>query len=177
MTRSALICSLALVASTAAVSAQSTGTAKPVSPAATPASNDPHAQMNHRGAQVMGFDQDKTSHHFFLHDDGGAIDVSVKDAADRTNLDAIRAHLPHIVVMFGEGNFEAPMTVHGTTVPGTPEMKKVKDTITWKYEETARGGRVNITTANADALKAVHAFLRYQITDHKTGDSLDITRR
>lgn len=170
MTRSALICSLALAAAAAAaLSAQSTGTAKP--------SNDPHAQMNHRGAQVMGFDQDKTSHHFFLHDDGGAIDVSVKDAADRTNLDAIRAHLPHIVVMFGEGNFEAPMTVHGTTVPGTPEMKKVKDTITWKYEETARGGRVNIATTNADALKAVHTFLRYQITDHKTGDSLEVTKR
>jgi hypothetical protein len=160
MTRSALICSLALAAAAAAaLSAQATGA------------------MNHRGAQVMGFDQDKTAHHFFLHDDGGAIDVSVKDAADRTNLDAIRAHLPHIVVMFGDGNFEAPMMVHGTTVPGTPEMKKVKDTITWKYEETARGGRVNITTANPDALKAVHAFLRYQITDHKTGDSLDITKR
>jgi len=158
------------MACTTALLAQSTGTAKP-------AANDPHAQMNHRGAQVMGFDQDKTSHHFFLYADGGAIDVSVKDAADRTNLDAIRAHLPHIVVMFGEGNFEAPMMVHGATVPGTPEMKKVKDTITWKYEETARGGRVNITTADADALKAVHTFLRYQITDHKTGDSLDITKR
>jgi hypothetical protein len=135
------------------------------------------SQMNHRGAQVMGFDQDKTAHHFYLYADGGAIDVSVKDASDKTNLDAIRAHLPHIVMMFSEGNFEAPMLVHGTEVPGTPDMKKVKDSITWKYEETARGGRVTISTANADALKAVHAFLRYQITDHKTGDSLEITKR
>lgn len=141
------------------------------------AAQDPHAQMNHRGAMVMGFDQDKTTHHFFLYEDGGAIDVSVKDAADRTNLDAIRAHLPHLVVMFGEGNFEAPMMVHGVSVPGTPEMKKVKDAITWKYEETVKGGRVNITTANPDALKAIHVFLRYQITDHKTGDSLDVTKR
>jgi hypothetical protein len=135
------------------------------------------SQMNHRGAQVMGFDQDKTAHHCYLYADGGAIDVSVKDASDKTNLDAIRAHLPHIVMMFSEGNFEAPMLVHGTEVPGTPDMKKVKDSITWKYEETARGGRVTISTANADALKAVHAFLRYQITDHKTGDSLEITKR
>ena len=135
------------------------------------------AQMNHRGAQVMGFDQEKTAHHFYLYSDGGAIDVSVKDAADKTNLDAIRAHLPHIVMMFGQGNFDAPMLVHGTEVPGTPEMKKIKDTITWKYEESARGGRVTITTANAEALRAVHAFLRYQITDHKTGDSLEITKR
>ena len=135
------------------------------------------SQMHHRGAQVMGFDQDKTAHHFYLYEDGGAIDVSVKDAADKTNLDAIRAHLPHIVTMFKDGNFEAPMLVHGKEVPGTPEMKKVKDSITWKYEESARGGRVTISTTNAEALKAVHAFLRYQITDHKTGDSLDITKR
>jgi hypothetical protein len=135
------------------------------------------AQMNHRGAQVMGFDQEKTAHHFYLCADGGAIDVSVKDATDKTNLDAIRAHLPHIVTMFTEGNFDAPMLVHGTEVPGTPEMKKIKDTITWKYEENAKGGRVTITTTNAEGLKAVHAFLRYQITDHKTGDSLEITKR
>src|SRR5687768_16760813 len=134
-------------------------------------------QMHQRGAQVMGFDQDKTAHHFYLFSDGGAIDVSVKDASDKTNLDAIRAHLPHIVMMFSEGNFEASMLVHGTEVPGTPELKKIKDTITWKYEESARGGRVTISTANAEALKAVHAFLRYQITDHKTGDSLEITKR
>ena len=115
------------------------------------------SQMNHRGAMVMGFDQDKTAHHFYLYADGGAIDVSVKDAADKTNLEAIRAHLPHIVTMFSEGNFDAPMLVHGTEVPGTPEMKKIKDTITWKYEENARGGRVTISTMNAEAVKAVHA--------------------
>ena len=136
-----------------------------------------HPHLNQRGAQVMGFDQDKTAHHFYLYEDGGAIDVSVKDAADKTNLEAIRAHLPHIVTMFKDGNFEAPMLVHGKEVPGTPEMRKVKDTITWKYEESARGGRVTISTTSAEALKAVHAFLRYQITDHKTGDSLDITKR
>src|SRR5687767_3567165 len=96
------------------------------------------SQMNHRGAQVMGFDQEKTAHHFYLYPDGGAIDVSVKDAADKTNLDAIRAHLPHIVTMFSEGHFDAPMLVHGTEVPGTPEMKKIKDTITWKYGEIGR---------------------------------------
>ena len=48
------------------------------------------ADMNQRGAEVMGFDQEKTTHHFYLYADGGAIDVSVKGATDRTDLDAIR---------------------------------------------------------------------------------------
>ena len=138
---------------------------------------DPHAQMNMRGAQVMGFDQDKTTHHFYLYTDGGAIDVTVKDAADKTNLDAIRSHLPHIAMMFGEGNFDAPMLVHDTKVPGTAEMAKLKDRLTYKYVEQSKGGRVNITTTDAAALKAVHAFLTFQISDHKTGDSLEVRKR
>ena len=46
------------------------------------AAQDPHAQMNHRGAAAMGFDQNKTVHHFLLFDDGGAIDIAVKDTKD-----------------------------------------------------------------------------------------------
>jgi hypothetical protein len=138
---------------------------------------DPHQTMNQRGAHVMGFDQDKTTHHFYLYTDGGAVDVSVNDPKDKTNLDGIRQHLPHIAMMFGQGNFDAPMMVHDTKVPGTAELAKFKDRLTYKYTETAKGGRVDITTADAEALKAVHAFLKFQITDHKTGDSLDVKKR
>lgn len=136
-----------------------------------------HAGMNQRGAQVMGFDQDKTTHHFYLYTDGGAIDVSVKETSDKTNLDAIRSHLPHIAMMFGQGNFEAPMLVHDTNVPGTAEMAKLKDRLTFKYTETSKGGRVDMTTTDADALAAVHAFLTFQISDHKTGDSTEVRKR
>jgi hypothetical protein len=146
-------------------------------PVAARQSQDPHAQMNQRGSEVMGFDQQKTTHHFYLYTDGGAIDVSVKDAADRTSLEAIRAHLPHIAMMFGQGNFEAPMLVHDTTVPGTAELTRLKDRVAYRYVETSQGGRVDITTTDPGALAAVHAFLTFQVTDHKTGDSLEITKR
>jgi hypothetical protein len=148
-----------------------------VSPAIAQENHDHHAQMNRRGAQVMGFDQEKTTHHFYLYPDGGAIDVAVNDANDKTDLDAIRAHLPHIAMLFSEGNFEAPMLVHDTKVPGTAEMSKLKDRITYRYEKTPKGGRVNIMTTDAEALKAVHAFLKFQITDHRTGDSLEVRQR
>ena len=39
----------------------------------------PSHDVDRRGAHVMGFDQSKTTHHFFLYEDGGSIDVSVKD--------------------------------------------------------------------------------------------------
>ena len=146
--------------------------------AQSPAAQDPHAGMHARGAAVMGFDQHKTAHHFYLFEDGGAIDIAVKDEADTVNRDAIRAHLPHIAMMFGAGNFEAPMLIHGTrTVPGSAGLAKLKEKIIYRYVETPKGGRVDITTTDPAALTAVHEFLRYQIGEHQTGDPGTVSKR
>jgi hypothetical protein len=139
---------------------------------------DPHQSMNDRGAMVMGFDQAKTAHHFYLYDDGGAIDIAVKDAADIADRDAIRSHLPHIAMMFGAGDFDAPMLVHDTKdVPGVAVLAARKDKLTYRYRETTAGGRVDILTADKPALAALHEFLRYQIKEHKTGDTEAVTKR
>jgi len=75
---------------------------------------------NNHQAMAMGFDQDKTAHHFRLYTDGGAIEVGVIDATDTTNRDAMRSHLPHIAAMFGEGNFDAPMLLKARDSGGAP---------------------------------------------------------
>ena len=135
------------------------------------------SDVDRRGAHVMGFDQNKTTHHFLLYEDGGSIDVSVKDSSDTADLNAIRAHLPHIAAMFAAGNFEAPMLVHDMNVPGATEMAALKDRLTYRFVQTPQGGRVDITTTDADALAAVHKFLRFQISDHRTGDSARVRKR
>jgi len=157
---------------TVGLAAQQTQT--PPKPAPAPMD---HSQMNMRGAEVMGFDQEKTAHHFFMYPDGGAIDVNVKDAADTKNRDAIRSHLPHIAMMFGNGDFSAPMMVHATNVQGTKTLAANKAKITFTYAETPLGGQVDIVTNDAETLNALHEFLRFQITDHKTGDSLEVGKR
>ena len=142
------------------------------------AQTDSHHAMNERGVMVMGFDQDKTTHHFLLYDDGGAIDIQVKDTSDAKDLDAIRAHLPHIAAMFGEGNFEAPMLVHDSHhVPGTDVLEQRKASIRYTYRDTPQGGRVDIVTRDQTALDALHRFLQYQIEEHKTGDATAVTKR
>src|SRR5205823_1377729 len=118
------------------------------------------------------------AHHFYLYSDGGAIDVSAKDTADTASRDAIRAHLPHIAMLFGQGNFDAPMLVHDSAhVPGTGTMARLKDKLTYAYVDTPVGGRVNIVTTDSTALKAVHDFLKFQIAEHKTGDSVSVRKR
>ena len=146
-------------------------------PLATDAAGQAH-QLDARGQHVMGFDQQKTTHHFRLYEDGGSIEVSVKDKTDAQNLTAIRSHLPHISRMFGEGQFDAPMLVHDRKdVPGIADLARLKAQVTYTFVETPAGGRVDIVTTDKDALSAVHAFLKFQIQDHKTGDALAVKKR
>lgn len=122
----------------------------------------------------MGFPHDKTSHHFRLYSDGGSIEVTVNDSKDSQNMRAIRSHLTHIVTMFSNGEFSIPMFIHDQVPPGVTVMKEKRADISYSFEELSAGGRVRIKTENRDALKGIHEFLRFQISDHHTGDTTDI---
>lgn len=141
-------------------------------PAAAPSScSAHHAGVDSRGDHVMGFDHEKTTHHFHLYRSGGAIDVSANDPGDAASRDAIREHLGHIARMFAEGDFEAPMLIHDRVPPGVPTMKARKQKIRWEFESSERGGTIRVRTEDREALSAIHEFLRFQIEDHRTGDS------
>lgn len=128
------------------------------------------AELTKRGAIAMGFDQQATEHQFSLADDGGSIEVSVKDPGDTKNLSAIRSHLKEITSSFKQGDFGKPLQTHAELPPGADDMKARKDAIDYTYEETALGARVRIRTSDPEALKAVHSFLSYQIHEHRTGE-------
>ena len=130
--------------------------------------------MNKRGDKVMGFDHTRTTHHFVLTRTGGAIEVSANSAEDSESREQIRKHLSHIAMMFAEGNFKAPILIHDQNPPGVPVMQRLKSDIEYSFEETESGGRVRISTRNDEALQAIHDFLRFQIKEHKTGDSLEV---
>src|ERR1041384_4941405 len=134
-------------------------------------------QMNKRGDHVMGFDHMKTTHHFLLQESGGSIEVTANSSEDVESSEQIRMHLKHIARMFADGNFNAPMLIHDQTPPGVPAMQELKGEIKYSFEEIDRGAAVRISTKNATALKAIHDFLRFQIKEHQTGDSLDISKR
>jgi hypothetical protein len=132
------------------------------------------ADVEKHGDEAMGFPHDKTTHHFRLYSDGGDIEVSVNDSQDSQNLQAIRSHLTHIVTMFSNGEFSIPMFIHDRVPPGVSMMKEKRADILYSFEELPAGGKVRIKTANPDALKAIHEFLRFQIADHHTGDTTDV---
>lgn len=130
-----------------------------------------HDQMMQRGDHVMGFSHEKTTHHFQLFKDGGAIVVTANDAKDQSSIDQIRMHLGHIAKMFAAGNFNAPMLVHAATPPGTATMGQLREQIHYEFSEVDSGAQIRISTQSQQAMDAIHAFLLFQIVDHQTGDS------
>ena len=135
-----------------------------------------HEGVVQRGDRVMGFSHEKTTHHFRLYSDGGAIEAEANDAKDTASRDQIRSHFGHVVTMFAGGNFSAPMLIHDQNPPGTETMKRLSKVIEYRLESTEKGARIRIATKDAEALRAVHEFLRFQISDHQTGDSFEVTK-
>jgi hypothetical protein len=138
-------------------------------------SSQHQADVEKHADQAMGFPHDKTTHHFRLYSDGGAIEVTANDRKDAENIQAIRSHLADIVRLFSDGDFSISTFVHDQVPPGVPVMKEKRDQISYLLEEISAGARLRIQTKNGEAVKAVHDFLRFQIEDHHTGDATDVS--
>lgn len=123
----------------------------------------------------MGFSHLKTTHHFRLFKDGGAIEVLANDSKDTESRDMIRMHLAHIAQMFAAGDFDAPLFIHATNPPGVQAMIELRDQIHYQFEKMDSGGKVTIQAADPKALAAIHDFLRFQIVEHQTGDPTTVT--
>ncbi len=131
--------------------------------------------VDRRHDEATGVSHAASVHHFTLYPDGGRILLEVKDEKDAAARDLVRAHLARVAREFGEGRFTLPETIHGKVPPGVAGMQRLKGSIRYAYAPTPDGGRVDITTSGTEARDAVHAFLRFQIEDHSTGDPTDVS--
>src|SRR5271169_1142681 len=143
---------------------------------ASPDPEDHFAGVNVRGDQAMGFSHEKTTHHFHLLADGGAIEIESNGPTDAVSQEAIRQHLTIIAAKFSQGEFAIPMFIHATVPPGVETMKQLKSKITYEAENTELGAQLRMTTHDAEALAAIHSFLSFQIRDHQTGDSVEVQK-
>lgn len=120
---------------------------------------------------TFGMSHTKSAHSFRLFADGGAIELRAKDPADEGTVAAIRTHLQDIAPQFAKGDFSTPRFVHGYPPDGVAQLERLRNDITYRYEQLDGGGRIRITTRSAEALAAIHAFLRFQVTEHRTANT------
>ena len=175
----ASICALALAQSSdcpmhaqhMAEQAKTSNTAR----GAADGSSEHGAGVDHRH-DTLGVAHETTHHSFRLYDDGAAIELRANGPSDTTTIEAIRAHMRVIADQFRANNFSTPMFVHDKTPDGIETIKQLHAQIDFNYESLPAGARVRIKTANSTALSALHAFMRFQIVEHRTSDSGAIER-
>jgi hypothetical protein len=127
-----------------------------------------HVDSRH---DTFGMSHTKSTHSFRLFADGGAIELRASNAADEATIAAIRAHLQEITPQFAKGDFSTPRFVHGSTPDGVARLEQLRNDITYRYQQLDGGGRIRITTGSAEALAAVHAFLEFQVIEHRTANT------
>jgi hypothetical protein len=120
---------------------------------------------------TMGFSHDVSKHTFRLTAGGGAIELRALDARDGETVRAIRTHLRKIARDFEKGDFSTPEFIHGGAPDGVAVMIERKGSIGYRFETLPDGALVIISSKDRDAIAAVHQFLRFQIDEHRTGDS------
>jgi hypothetical protein len=128
------------------------------------------ADVDHRH-DTFGMPHTESTHSFRLFADGGAIELRANQADDEETIAAIRGHLKQIAKQFASTDFSAPAFVHGYSPAGIADMTRLRAEFSYRYEQVPSGARIRITTKNVEALAAVHAFLRFQVTEHRTANT------
>lgn len=126
------------------------------------------ADVAERGAEVMPFDLEATTHVFTATDVGGIQVVTANDPADQVQIELIRAHLREERDSFARGDFEDPAAIHGHDMPGVAELSEGYADITVTYEDEPAGARLTYMTTDPALVDAVHAWFDRQIMDHGT---------
>gem|GEM_PF-956892 len=120
---------------------------------------------------TFGMPHGASTHSFRLFADGGAIELRANRADDQEAIANIRQHLEQVAGQFRTADFSTPAFVHGTSPAGVSEMARLRSDIAYRYESLPAGGRIRITASSAPALAAVHDFLRFQVTEHRTANT------
>jgi len=142
--------------------------------AVKPPTDSAFAEVQERGAAVMGVDQYTSAHVFEDLPDGGRIVLERDDPADSAGIATIRAHMRQIAADFTAGDFSKPFAVHTMVVPGTKTMAERRDRIAYEATDRPQGAEVRIRTADAKAIAAVHEFLAFQRSDHRAAGHEDM---
>lgn len=118
-----------------------------------------------RGAAIMPFDLDRTTHVFDTLPDGGRQQV-VSDDGDSGQISLIRGHLAEEAARFSRGDFHDPGMIHGQDMAGLHTLMMAGDRLSITYREIEAGGEILYASDDPEIVAAVHAWFAQQLRDH-----------
>ncbi len=130
--------------------------------------DDPSRQqvVAQRGARVMPFSLDATTHVFQASPDGGKQRVIAKDRSDARNIRLVREHLREEADAFSRGDFADPAAIHGDNMPGLKALRADYQNVDVRYRDLPDGAEIAYATNNTDLAAAVRAWFDAQLGDH-----------
>jgi hypothetical protein len=130
--------------------------------------DDPSRQeaVAERGARVMPFSLDATTHVFEPSVDGGTQRVVADDPRDREQIRLIRVHLREEAKAFQRGDFGDPEAIHGQDMPGLAELEAGYERFEVSYRDLPDGARIDYRTADPSLVAAIRDWFDAQLGDH-----------
>ena len=123
-------------------------------------------EVAERGAQVMPFDLEATTHRFVALPNGLEQIVVADDPADSEQVRLIREHLEAEQHRFQRGDYADPAHIHGSDMPGLATLEDRAGEVDIVFSEWIDGGRLIFSTTEPQLVEALHAWGRAQVTDH-----------
>ncbi|MEW5957405.1 MAG: aspartate carbamoyltransferase [Chloroflexota bacterium] len=123
------------------------------------------AEVAQRGAQVMPFDLERTTHIFKKLDNGGLQQV-ISDDQDPEQVGLIRSHLATEARRFSQGDFHDPQMIHGDNMAGLHQLMTGYKQVNVTYSEIENGAQILYTTEDENLVAALHHWFDAQLSDH-----------
>jgi hypothetical protein len=128
--------------------------------------------LNSRFSRALGTDAGKIVQHYYLVKNGGVIEFAAKDPNDSATVAVLQKYFETQKDLFEKGKNDADADVHGKLPDGVPILKKLRNEITFFAVKNDDGGALRMFSTNDQARQAIQDFLKFQISEHKTGDPL-----
>ena len=124
-------------------------------------------EVAQRGAHVMPFDLELTTHIFTKTPTGGIQQVIVKNRKNTQQLKLIRQHLTKISNAFRQGDFSGPAKIHGKTMPGLDKLSRATHRqINIAYKDLVDGAEITFSSHKPALITAIHQYFDAQLRDH-----------
>ena len=119
-----------------------------------------------KGAKVMPFDLEQTTHVFQKLDDGGLQKVVAKDPSNKKQIALIQSHLKEESEKFRKGDFSDPAKIHGEDMPGLAQLKAGAPKINVRYSALPDGAQIRYQAKDSKLVTAIHQWFSAQLSDH-----------
>ena len=123
-------------------------------------------EVAQKGAEVMPFDLEETTHVFEKTQTGGVQKVVADDPNDAEQVALIREHLEEEAAAFRRGDLSDPSEIHGEEMPGLEELEAGAEEMDIRYLDLPDGAKIEYEISDPTLVAALHDWFDAQSSDH-----------